>query len=120
MKSSTVFPQANEHSIQLAILQFLAFAGVYAWRNQSGALPAVYRGRKRLIRFGKVGSADILGVLPGGKLLAIEVKAMKGKVTPAQQEFLDNINSNGGVAFVARSIEDVQQHIGSLLTTVRS
>ena len=45
---------------------------------------------------------------------------MKGKVTPAQQEFLDNINSNGGVAFVARSIEDVQQHIGSLLTTVRS
>jgi hypothetical protein len=52
-----------------------------------------------------------LGVLKGGRILAIEVKAPKGKVSPRQQQFLDTINEAGGLAFVAHSIEEVEQQL---------
>lgn len=53
------------------------------------------------------GVSDILGVLPGGQFLAIEVKAEKGRLTPEQKTFLLTVNLNGGVAFMARGINDV-------------
>tara|TARA_R110002051_G_scaffold178040_1_gene247849 strand:+ start:7308 stop:7646 length:339 start_codon:yes stop_codon:yes gene_type:complete len=73
------------------------------WRNNTGAI----RLDKRFIRFGAVGSSDILGVMSDGRFLAIEVKSAKGKLTKHQKVFLDGIRDAGGVAFVARSIEDV-------------
>lgn len=53
------------------------------------------------------GMSDILGMLRGGRLLAIECKSRTGKIQPHQQEFLDLISAGGGLAFVARSVEDV-------------
>jgi hypothetical protein len=53
------------------------------------------------------GVADILGILKDGRFLAIEVKSPTGKVPPHQQLFLDEISGRGGVAFVARSVEEV-------------
>lgn len=73
------------------------------WRNNTGAI----RMDKRFIRFGAVGSSDILGVMKDGRFLAIEVKSAKGRLTKHQKAFIDGINNAGGVAFVARSIEDV-------------
>lgn len=63
------------------------------------------------MKSGLPGSSDIIGCLPGGRFLAIEVKALKGKVSPLQQQFIDNINQAGGLAFVARTIEAVQKNI---------
>lgn len=40
-------------------------------------------------------------------MIAIELKAPKGIVSPAQQQFIDSINEAGGLAFVARSLDDV-------------
>lgn len=53
------------------------------------------------------GMSDILGMLKGGRLMAIECKTRTGKIQPHQQEFLDLISAGGGLAFVARSVEDV-------------
>lgn len=58
------------------------------------------------------GVSDILGVLPGGRFLAIEVKTQRGRVSDPQQAFMDNINRNGGLAFVARSVDDVIEGLG--------
>ncbi|HUS14646.1 MAG TPA: hypothetical protein VM536_06460 [Chloroflexia bacterium] len=44
----------SEHAIQIAIMEYLALKGVFAWRNNTGM--ATYGHRK--VRFGKVGSAD--------------------------------------------------------------
>lgn len=54
------------------------------------------------------GVADIIGILPEGRLLAIEVKSQKGRLSPEQKIFLEEINTRGGVAFVARSVSDVE------------
>ncbi len=63
------------------------------------------------MHFGKVGSADILGVAKDGKIVAIEVKKPDGKykVTPAQEAFLSEISDRGGYAGVATCIEDVER-----------
>jgi hypothetical protein len=46
-----------------------------------------------------------------GRFLAIEVKRPGGKATPEQQQFIDTINQAGGLAFVARSVEEVEKYI---------
>jgi hypothetical protein len=55
------------------------------------------------MRFGKVGSSDILGCLPGGRLLCVECKApARGRLSPEQKQFLDDVRKLGALAIVAR------------------
>lgn len=70
----------------------------------------VYRTNKNPYRM--KGVADILGCLPDGRFLAIEVKTPKGRLTPEQRLFLGQIQASGGVSFVARSIDDVIRGLG--------
>jgi hypothetical protein len=58
--------------------------------------------------FGKKGSADIIGLLPGGKFLAVETKAPAGRLSPDQRQFLADVKALGGMAIVARSCRDVE------------
>jgi Holliday junction resolvase len=64
---------------------------------------------------GGLGSApgvpDIVGCYQG-RMLAIEVKTDRGRVSEHQQWFIDNINAAGGLAFVARSVDDVIVALG--------
>lgn len=99
----------SEHAIQLQLMEYLAYKNVMVWRNNSGALQDR---RGRLVRFGKVGSSDILGVQGGtGKIIAIEVKrpGLSYKPTPAQLEFLQSIHDHGGLAGIATCTEDVDR-----------
>lgn len=56
------------------------------------------------------GISDRIGVLPGGRFLAIEIKApgKKPNLSLPQYNFLNRVLLNGGVAAVADSIEDVK------------
>jgi len=94
-----------------AIMDYLKARQIYAWRNNSGAVKVGTPEASRYVRYGRKGSSDILGILDDGRFLAIEVKSAKGKATPEQVEFLADITKRGGVAFVARSIEDIDAHL---------
>ena len=52
------------------------------------------------------GSSDLIGWTRGGVFTAIEVKAPRGRVSEAQQRFLDAVTRAGGRAGVARSVAD--------------
>jgi hypothetical protein len=52
------------------------------------------------------GSADIIGIAPGGRFLAVEVKTKTGRVSPDQARFIEHVKAKGGVAGVARSVQD--------------
>lgn len=103
-----------EKRIQNEILGFLKFAGVFAWQNDSVGIydPKIQRFRKNKSRFHLKGVSDILGVI-GGRFLAIEVKTEAGRLTPEQRAFLVNINTEGGIAFVARSLEQCIQQLSA-------
>ena len=103
----------SANALTHSILEYLILRGAYAWRNNSGAarVEGNSNQRGRFIRYGKKGSGDILGILPNGKFLSVEVKAGRDRLRPEQQEFMDDINIRGGVAMVARSLDDVIERI---------
>ena len=102
----------TEQQIQNAILDYLNLCpGVY-WRNNStGVYDPVKKCFRRTSKFHRNGIADILGIRSDGTFVAIEVKTEKGRLTDNQKSFLKDIEDNNGVAFVARSIEDVRDRL---------
>ena len=63
----------------------------------------------RFVKFGFTGCPDVLGQLRDGRLLGVEVKAAKGRVSAEQSVMLERINGHGGIGFVARDCRDVFQ-----------
>jgi hypothetical protein len=62
------------------------------------------------VRYGVPGQSDIGGVYTHngiGVVLQIEVKAARGRVAPEQTKWLAMIERMGGIAVVARSVDDV-------------
>ena len=57
--------------------------------------------------FWKKGSADVIGVLPDGKFLAVECKSKNGRIAPEHKAFLEKVRGLGGVAIVARSFREL-------------
>jgi len=53
----------------------------------------------------KTGISDILGMLNNGKTLAIETKKPGEVPTEEQYEYIDLVNSRGGLAFWTDSVE---------------
>ena len=82
-----------------------AWTGSRTKRNSDGSL-TIFEPRPFLTGLPN-GFSDLFGVLPGGRALFVEVKAPKGKPSPAQTNFLAQVSMTGAAAGVARSIEDV-------------
>jgi hypothetical protein len=97
---------ATEHQIQSQILDYLHLRNIFAWRNNTGGFANFSKGKKYFVRYGLKGSGDIFSVYKG-KFISIEVKSWKGIVSDEQKDFMEKINSNGGIAFIARNIDDV-------------
>ncbi len=100
----------SEKEAQKSILDYLSMRCIFAWRNNSGKMPYSSKGKDYMVQMGPTGSPDIIGILPDGKFLGIEVKGTGGVVSSSQTIFLDHINKLGGLAFVAYSIDDVVKH----------
>lgn len=96
-----------EEDIQEDILRWLRAHGLLVARlDASAQLNA--RGYRELTDH--TGWPDIIGMLPDGKFLGIEVKSKTGSLRDSQVRFFDAVNAVAGanhVCFVARSVEDV-------------
>jgi hypothetical protein len=78
------------------------------FRNQVGVLHTI---DGRTIRAGLcVGSSDLIGWY-NGRFLAIEVKSDTGRTTTEQDAFLAAVRRGGGLAGVARSVDEALQII---------
>jgi hypothetical protein len=87
-----------------ACLKWLGDRHVFCWRNNTGAMALSDGG---YIAFGHVGSADIIGLLPTGRFLAIECKSAKGRQSEDQREFQAHVERNGGVYILAHSLAEM-------------
>lgn len=89
---------------------------IFAWVNKNGG---TWDPARKAFRAGQTikGISDILGILPDGRFLAIEVKIPnkggqpKSKPTDHQLWFLNEVNRNGGLGFVACSFDDIDSHL---------
>ena len=88
----------TEKEITASIRMVLRTFGIFHWKVWQGL------GSEK-------GVSDIIGIYKG-KFLAIEVKTEKGRLSKHQEEFLDHVVWNGGIAIVARSVDDVFEGLG--------
>lgn len=72
------------------------------WENKTGA---AFRDGV-MIRYGLVGSADILGLMRNGRFLAIEVKSGAAQQGSQQVKFMEMVQRFNGVYLLCRSVED--------------
>lgn len=105
----------SEQSIQQHIRLTCSTGATRLFRNNTGTLRDQHG---RPVSFGLCkGSADLIGwrtvtITPEmvGQQVAvftsIEVKTPTGRVKPEQQQWLDAVQAAGGIAGVARSVED--------------
>ena len=108
----------RESEIQRVILEWLAAKHIFSLRMNTGAMTSEYRGKKRFMRFGEPGQADILAFVSRHyehcgagfdeiKPTWIEVKAEKGKQSDLQKSFQAKVESEGHMYILARSLDDV-------------
>lgn len=105
----------NETAVVKQCLQVLSYLHIYAWRNNT---QGTYLKAKNAYMFhGKRGVADIIGLLPSGRFLAVEVKApnkLKGQ-SEVQKEFQAEIEKNGGIYLLVDSAELLQQKLSEVI-----
>lgn len=98
-----------EKLIQKQILNFLSAYGIFVFRvNTTGVFDPGRKVFRRLGGYNLKGVADILGLLPDGRFLAIEVKTESGKQSLFQKHFQLEVEKNKGIYILARSIDDVR------------
>lgn len=96
----------NHSALLNECLLTLSARGILAWANNTGAL----RDRSdRLVRYGCSGSHDILGVMPGGRAIGVEVKVGRDQLRPNQRAFHAAFAQRGGLSIVAKSVADLEQ-----------
>ena len=103
-----------EKVIENAILDYLLMVdGLFFKIQNVGIYDPIRKTFRKPSRHHKAGVSDILGVLRG-RFIAIEVKTPTGRLSKSQAKFLDEVKANGGLALVARSVEDVDNYLRSI------
>ena len=105
---------AIQQDIRLALGQT---PGLRVFRNNVGAIKDR---NNRLVRYGLcTGSADLIGwqsvvITPAmvgqrfARFVSIEVKTPSGRLSPEQETWQAAVQKAGGIAVVARSVDDVR------------
>lgn len=99
-----------ESAIRNSICSWLSAHRCFCFVHDSLGIYDTKKGcfRRNTNRYRIKGVSDILGIWRG-RFLAIEVKVKGRYATPEQRAFIQKVNAEGGIAFVAHSIEDVIQ-----------
>jgi hypothetical protein len=104
-----------EQEIQKAVFAHIAQRGVrgaVAWHTPNGMFAGGGRNRKGVAIQGAImkgmgmraGVSDILAVY-GGKIFAMELKAPGGRPTPAQLQFLADMEAAGAITAVCEGLD---------------
>jgi len=102
-----------EGKVLRSCLSYLTLRGIAHWRINVIGTPIPGGGFRPS---GSKGIADIIGVLPGGRALAVEVKSEAGRQSEPQREFERKWTNAGGVYLIVRSAAE----LNACLSRVRS
>lgn len=102
-----------EKQIEQMILKYLTARGIFCWKVDSvGYFDQKLKiWRKPSNPFRILGVPDINGIYKGAPFY-IEVKTKTGVASKEQKAFIMRAQAEGAIAFIARSVEDVQNYMG--------
>lgn len=99
MDLQTLRLSANE--MTHAVLLLCDKLKIFAWRNNTMGVRTQDGGYRPVGGIhGGQGSPDVIGVLPNGKFLGIEIKTNKDRMSIAQSEVQQRITENNGLYIV--------------------
>ena len=104
----------TERELQIKCLKYLDAVGIFAWRNNTQGIRGP-NGR-RCTNPAK-GSPDILGILPTGTLLGIEVKKPGGKLSEDQIQWLAKAKANNATVLVVDNFEELVNYLSKIRLT---
>ena len=99
--------QVKESQIQKTILDFIKRNKILCFKHRNVGIYKKATNSYIPLAYGEKGISDIIGCLPDGRFLAIEVKRQGNKPSIEQADFLKRVNMMGGIGFVAYSLDDV-------------
>lgn len=103
----TMSPSKSESDISAKIQLRASELGARLWRNQSGKYQLA---DGRWLSSGLFpGAPDLIGVLPSGKLLAVEVKRPGQKPRPNQIAAIEFLLTMNCCAGVCKSVQDFEK-----------
>jgi len=89
-----------EGQLTASVRSLLRAAGIFHWKEYQtlGSYP---------------GTSDIIGCAKhlGGRMIAIELKSPRGRPSPAQVRFIENVNDSGGLGFIAYDLDEVIEQL---------
>ena len=100
----------KEQDIQRAIIQYLRLKRFIVFKHISTG-STIRENKAVFFKHGDRGISDIIGCSPTGQFIAIEVKKRGGTISDDQFAFIKAVILNKGIAFIARSIDDVVAQI---------
>lgn len=141
MAKAKAKPKISEADIQKSIIKYLSLKGIFHWRQNTQGQLMQGSGNQAFIKPSSApGAPDVIGVLPDGRALFIEVKTpswrppspeavettyaryMRGEIKSDyhktfrdQRSFQIRARRAGGLVIVATSLEDVSSRIDSYL-----
>lgn len=96
----------SANSLTQAIVTYLNSNGWKVWRSGNHAVYSVKRQAFMKNPQKLNGIPDILGYCrKTSRMIAIEIKYGKDRITPEQERFLHELNKSGGVGIVARTFD---------------
>lgn len=97
----------NETQIQASICDYLAMKGYFFWRvNNIPVYDTTRKIYRALPKYTPKGISDIIVIIKG-IFYGLEVKTDKGRQSPEQKIFQEDVERSGGKYFIVRSIDDV-------------
>jgi hypothetical protein len=108
-KHADGLPPVPEKEILRQCAELLALIGAFVWRANSGAVSFGEGDARRYVRFnGAPGCSDLVGLLPGGRFIAVETKREGKGPTKKQAAFLAKVRAAGGLAVIADSLDELR------------
>ena len=96
----------TESEVMQEVKEVIKLTGIKLQRINTGTFGS------RHIKSANAGTCDFEGYDNIGRFVAIECKrSVGGRISPEQQERIEDINAKGGVAFIARSGEEALQKL---------
>lgn len=85
------------------------------WFRANNAPSLFNKGKKVCFKKSPMsGFTDLFGVTPLGRLYALELKTIKGRVAPHQADCIAKINASNGIAEIARTFEEIDDFIARM------
>lgn len=100
-------PASATNLLTKAILRHLSLFGYNVWRQNNGGVFDPKTGKFRRNPLHKKGVPDVIGYhRKTGRFICVEVKTGKDRLSPYQEQFLQEAAEAGCIAFVAHDYQD--------------